>query len=96
MVANRTILVNEKGNVNNIDEVATRGVLHAGLRGWKRQTIDPLHLIRIMPAQGYGCRQKLRLDWLYAYEPTFSCTGDGGLFAFGMTRTNTVRREKHE
>jgi hypothetical protein len=55
-------------------------------------TIDPLHLIRIMPAQGSGC-ERTALGFLsYAYEPTFSCEGIGGLFAYGQERG----REKDE
>ncbi|MBG9941361.1 hypothetical protein ABD77_04865 [Brevibacillus formosus] len=79
MVANRTILTEEYHN-----EQATWGVLHAGLRGWKQSTIDPLHLIRIMPAQGYGCRQTalFRLIVTYAYVAHLFLLGNWWAFCY--------------
>lgn len=59
-------------------------------------TIDPLHLIRIMPAQGYGCERTALLFLPHAYEPAFSCEGIGGLFSVGRPTFGIRRGRKRE
>lgn len=51
---------------------ATGGVLHAGLRGRKRTTVDPLYLIQIMLAQGsVVVRQRTSVSVYNTCTPTF-------------------------
>ncbi|ELK42285.1 hypothetical protein ABE38_18160 [Brevibacillus agri] len=69
--------------VNENKRSSNSGSPSCGAERMEATTVDPLHLIRIMPAQGYGCRQTA-LFYLVTMrmKPAFSCEGEGGFFHF--------------